>query len=763
MVAVGSDADEQRERDRERDGVLWRALVEASPDVVLVVDPTGTVLFTNRVTPPHAERGVVGRKLWEFAVGDAAERLRAKLREVVETREAIHYEHPGLRTDGTPGWYDVRAIPVVVDGVVERIVWNATDVSERQRAVERLEASERRFRALVEHGSDCIVLIDPAGVISYASPAVRKALGYEPEELVGKMGLDFIHPDDRAAAYAAGRASETASRTEANLRMLHRDGTWRWQEGTSTNLLHDPAVRAVVSNRRDVTDRKREEERLAFQADVLDQISQPVVATNPGETIIYWNEAAERVFGYTAEEAVGSTSSALLRPRWPAASYEAMVEALRSRSAWQGEITVLSKAGAAVIIEASIRLVRDEAGTPLHAISVMQDTTLRRRLEEQLRQSQKMEAIGLLAGGVAHDFNNLLAVILGFSELAARKLPAGHPVAGQLSEVFEAARRGGELTRKLLAFSRKQIIQLRPLDVGAQVDDFTRMIKRIVGEDVELTVDREPRTLAVRADPTQLEQVLLNLCTNARQAMPDGGRLRLSTRAVTFDAAFIALHPWARAGSFAEIAVTDTGQGMDEATLAHIYEPFFTTKREGTGLGLATVYGIVQQHEGLLDVQSTPDAGTTFRVYLPLMVDARPEPPRSAEAGPTLQELRGSELVLIAEDEPSLRELVTVTLTELGYRVIAARDGAEAVRAFGDQAGEIALVLLDVVMPQLDAREAYERIRVIRPDVKVLFTTGYAPASTRLAQLLESGRVPVLEKPFTPIALARMVRAAIDG
>ena len=624
-----------------RDGVLWRALVQASPDLVLVVDTSGTILFVNRIVPHFEKLGAVGRKLWDFVPDQASERLGERLREVVETRKAIYYEAEGYRADGTLGCYEVRAIPVVVDGAIDRIVWSATDVS--------------------------------------------------------------------------GRKS---------------DG-----------------------------------ERVAFQAHVLDQVSQPIIATTIGDTISYWNEAAERAFGYTAKEAVGQKGSVLLRVRWAPGAEEAVTVALRSpKSAWQGELTFCTKSGETVVVDASVRLVRDAAGAPTHGITVMQDVTLRKRLEEQLRQAQKMEAIGLLAGGVAHDFNNLLAVILGFSELAARKLPSGHPVASQLSEVFEAARRGGELTRKLLAFSRKQIIQLRPVDVGAQVDDFTRMIQRIVGEDVELVVERGPDTVAVRADPTQLEQVLLNLCTNARQAMPEGGRLALRTRGVELDEGFATHHPWARAGSFAEITVTDTGVGMDAATMARIYEPFFTTKRDGTGLGLATVYGIVQQHGGFLGVDSAPGAGTTFRVYLPRTNDAAvPASKQNGQSVPVPRELRGTETILVAEDEPSLRALVTITLTDLGYRVIATRDGAEAVRAFETHAADIELVVLDVVMPRLDAREAYERIRVIRPDVRVLFTTGYAPASTRLAQLLESGTVPVLEKPFTPVALAMKVRSAIDA
>jgi two-component system cell cycle sensor histidine kinase/response regulator CckA len=504
-VGVGTD---------EWDGIYWRALVEASPDIVLVVDREGTILFVNRVAPVFADRGIIGHKLWDFAVGDAVTRLTKKLAEVTASRKAVVYENAGLRGDGSPGWYEVRAIPVVVDSVVERVLWASSDISERK------------------------------------------------------------------------------------------------------------------------------------------------------------------------------------------------------------------------------------------------------HLEAQVRQSQKMEAIGLLAGGVAHDFNNLLAVIMGFGDLAVRSVPPGHPVEEQLREVLDAARRGGELTRKLLAFSRKQIIQPRRIDVGATVGDFARVMQRILGEDIELHVDNTPAPVMVHADPAQLEQLLMNLWTNARQAMPGGGRLRLSVRSVELDAKFASQRPSARAGSFGEICVRDTGLGMDESTLARIFEPFFTTKDEGTGLGLATVYGIVQQHGGFLHVESVRGAGTTVYVYLPradTAVPATTVPSSLAAEAP-----RGDEIILFAEDEPSLRALVATTLGDLGYRVITARDGEEALREFERHAPEVVLAVLDVVMPRLNAREVYERMRVIRPNLKVLFTTGYAPSSAGLADLFEAEAVPILEKPFTPFALATSVRRAID-
>jgi two-component system, cell cycle sensor histidine kinase and response regulator CckA len=629
------------------ESVLWRAFAEASPDVVLVISPDGTILFVNRVVPAFAGRQIVGTKIWQFAVGDAEKRLREVLRQVIEGRQAAYYEHPGVTDEGL-GWYEVRAIPVVVDGRVDRILWVSNDITPRKRAQEQLEASERRFRALVEHGSDCIAVFGRDERIQYVSPATLRALGYEAAEMIGKTALDFLHPDDLELSGVRMLHATPGSSKSSTVRLRHKDGTWRWLEGTATNLLHDSAVSAFVINRLDVTERKKEE-------------------------------------------------------------------------------------------------------------------LLKRELEEQLRQSQKMEAIGLLAGGVAHDFNNLLAIILGFSELASSKLPPGHPVAQQLTQVFEAARRGAELTRKLLAFSRKQVIERRLVDLAESVADFSRLMARVVGEDVELVVEAQGGRLVVRADAVQLEQVLLNLCTNARQAMPDGGTLCLSTRRVVFDQSHVWREPRAQVGPYAEIAVTDSGLGMDDATRARVFEPFFTTKGEGTGLGLSTVYGIVHQHGGFVQVDSAPGRGTTFRVLLPLApdMDTLASAPQGARA--KAPHMRGTELILVAEDEPSLRTLVIATLSELGYRVVAAADGEEAVRQYERVGKDVALVLLDVVMPHMGAREAFERIQAIHGDVRVLFMTGYAPESTRLTQILESGRAALLEKPFTPEALATMVRSMIDA
>ena len=424
--------------------------------------------------------------------------------------------------------------------------------------------------------------------------------------------------------------------------------------------------------------------------------------------------------------------------------------------------------GAERWVHAIGELTYDGEGRPLELIGTIQDVTERKaaevekaHVEGMLRQSQRLEAVGQLAGGVAHDFNNILGVITGYAELAQKQLPEGHPARPRLAEILKAAGRAAALTRQLLAFGRKQVMQPKLLDLNHLLRDLGKMVEPLVGEDVELEVRAAAELGAVKADPTQIEQVVMNLVVNARDAMPRGGQLTIETANVDLDEAYAALHPPAQVGRFVMIAVSDSGVGMDAEVQKHVFEPFFTTKPpgEGAGLGLATVYGIVKQSGGYIWVYSEPGRGTTFKIYLP-RADEAPGAEAAAPAG--LPSARGHETVLVVEDNAPLREAVRETLAGLGYVVLVAGDGESAIETAASHAGPIHLLLSDVVMPKLGGPGLALRVAALRPGIRVLYMSGYSNGVISRHGVLGPD-VLLLEKPFTGERLARAVRAALDA
>ncbi len=383
----------------------------------------------------------------------------------------------------------------------------------------------------------------------------------------------------------------------------------------------------------------------------------------------------------------------------------------------------------------------------------------RKRLEMQVRLLQRFEAIGRLAGGIAHDFNNVIGAIMGWAEMGYAEAPPGSRFAERFQRIRDQAERAAGLTRQLLAFARRQLLQPRNVDLNKLVTESVSLLEKVIGEQIVVSIvlaqDLEP----IWADPAQIEQVLMNLCLNARDAMPQGGELRIETATAEIGEVDDPLRAFARPGRYALLSVSDTGTGMDTATLEHIFEPFFTTKEfgGGTGLGLATVYGIVKQHNGCVDVASEPTRGATFRVYLPVGTGPAQTREEKVEEGVK----RGTETILVAEDHEGLCEAAQEILGSFGYTVIVARNGEEAVRLFEDRHGSIDMVLLDVVMPAMSGPEVYSRMREIRPDVRVIFTTGYAAEATSLSPLIQEG-VAILQKPYGPRVLGQKVRSVLD-
>ena len=413
-------------------------------------------------------------------------------------------------------------------------------------------------------------------------------------------------------------------------------------------------------------------------------------------------------------------------------------------------------------VEERTRELKAEVGQRRSAEEALVGSTAEQRsLEEQLRQSQKMEGIGRLAGGIAHDFNNLLTAILGYAELMEAQLPDDEDLRSSLHEIRIAGERAAALTRQLLAFSRRQVLQPRILDLNLVVSEMEKLLRRLIGEDVVLTTRLDPGLASVRADPGQLEQVLMNLAVNARDAMPGGGTLTIETRNAQLDAVFAAAHPCARVGRYVVLVVADTGTGMSAEVLSHAFEPFFTTKEQGkgTGLGLATAYGIVAQSDGFITIESAPGLGTTFRIHFPRVAGRA-----SVSSSGNRQRVspRGAETILLVEDEPGVRRLSRTILESLGYHVLEAASGEKALEVARAHVGEIHLVATDVIMPGMSGRVLWDRLRPLRPRTRVLFVSGYTDDAIAPHGVLESGTA-FLQKPFTPHGLAEKVREALDA
>ena len=476
---------------------------------------------------------------------------------------------------------------------------------------------------------------------------------------------------------------------------------------------------------------------------------------------LYNSPAYERILGYTAEELQSTSSLEQVHPDDRPIVEEA---ARAARTGGQGrtiQYRMRHKDGTWHVLESGASAVLNDQGQVEKLVIVNRDVSARKQLEEQFRQSQKMEAVGRLSGGVAHDFNNLLGVIIGYAEFLQERLEPENSLRDSVDEILKAGKRAASLTRQLLAFSRQQVLDPKVIDLNSVVLDTEKLLRRLIGEDIELTTPLSPDVGRVKADQGQIEQVIMNLAVNARDAMPQGGKLTISTENMVMDEEFVRRYPYpVQPGPYICLTVTDSGIGMDAETKARAFEPFFTTKEKGkgTGLGLSTVYGVVKQSGGYIDIYSTPGKGTSFKIYLPRVDDAIKA--QGPSAGPATS-FEGKETILLAEDEESLRKLTRTTLESLGYVVLEANDGVEALEVSEQHDGPIHLLLTDIVMPGMGGRALAQELTRRRPDTRLVYMSGYTGQAVGSQGPIEPGS-DFLSKPFTRETLARKIREALD-
>ena len=691
------------------------------------------------------------------------------------------FEFEAYRKDGEKIWlslnrksvHDKKGVELYREGSVEDITEHKRAEEERARLHAEIESHQQRLDNIV--GSVPGVVWEAWGEpdaatqrIDFVSDYVETMLGYSVDEWLStpNFWLQIVYPDDkeRTAKAVASAFARCASNTTMEFRWLAKDGHAVWVESNSAVIKdeggHPVGVRGVIV---DITERKRAEEALRESEeryrDLVENAHDIIYSHDLKGNYTSVNKAGEHITGYSREEALHLNFADTVTPECLDRAREMLVRKLAGERVTAYELELRAKDGRHITVETNTKLVY-ENGVPVGVQGIARDITERKQLEDQLRQSQKMEAIGQLAGGVAHDFNNLLTAINGYSSLALQRVDDHNPIKSHLEEIRKAGERAANLTRQLLAFGRKQILQPLSLNLNDVVTDMNKMLKRLIGEDIDLASKLAPDLKRVKADPGQVEQVLVNLVVNARDAMPQGGSLTIETGNVEFDQAYSSKHVGVEPGNYVMLAVSDTGVGMDEETRARIFEPFFTTKAKGkgTGLGLSTVYGIIKQTGGNIWVYSEPGQGTTFKVYVPAM----PADAKVAATGIKKEDIpTGSETVLLVEDEDVVRGLAVKILEAAGYKVLEARRGEEAIKLCSETSKPIDLLLTDVVMPEISGKEVADRLNELRPDLKVLYMSGYTDEAIVHHGVLDSS-VQFIQKPFTPAALARKVREVLD-
>lgn len=693
--------------------------------------------------------------------------IAEKSREAVMNNIRTGYEKPyeafGLRKNGEEFPMRLEARNVPYKGKQVRTV-EFRDITESKRAEEQLRISEEKYRNIFENMQDVYYETSLDGLILEISPSIEAISNgqYRQADLIGRQMLDF-YDDAEERDRLVTKLLETGSVSDVEISLRNRDGSlvpcsisaklWRDDQGNPVK---------IIGSMRDITARKQAEAERERLITAIEQGDDVVIITDIDGLIQYANPAFETVTGYSRKEVLGQNPRIFKSGKQDEAFYREMWDTLTSGNTFHGRMINKRKDGSLYTEDATISPIRDAAGNIVSYVAVKRDVTAHIQLETQLIQAQKMESVGRLAGGVAHDYNNMLSVILGYTEMAMDQVDPKDQLYADLMEVYNAGKRSRDITAQLLAFARKQIISPVVMDLNETVDGMLKMLHRLIGEDIDFAWEPAIRLWPVNMDLSQLDQILANLCVNARDAISGVGKITIETENITLDESYCAEHAGFKPGDFVMLAVSDNGCGMDKETLEHIFEPFFTTKEvgKGTGLGLPMIYGIVKQNNGFINVYSEPGQGTTFRIYLPRHTIGTDE----AVMEVTHEEVvfGQGETILLVEDEPAIIKMGQTMLKKLGYNVLIAHAPDEAVILASEYSGKIHILITDVVMPGMNGRDLADKLRAIRPDIRVLFMSGYTANVIVHHGVLDKGE-HFIQKPFSMKRLSVKVREALEG
>lgn len=732
--------------------------LESITDAFFTLDRDWKFTYVNRKAEKILRRTrdeLIGRDVWKEFDAAVNSRFHDEYHRAVNNQQTVTFEeyYPPFSA-----WLSVTVYPSA-DGLAVYF----RDITPRKRNEAKLVESEERFRAVAKATADTIWDWNLQTDDVWWNEGMGTVFGYRPEEVEpdSRSFLLRIHPADKAEVVAMVQDAISREHDEwtAQYRFRRADGSYADVEvrGYVVRDGNGKAVR-MVGGMNDISEAKERENRLAQQAALLDKAHDAIIVRDMQNRITYWNRSAERIYGWTAEEAVGRRIDTLLHD--DAAVFDDAMHSLVEKGEWTGELRKRRKDATVVVSDVSWSLLTDESGKPEAIMGIDTDVTHRVALEEQLRQSQRLESVGQLTGGVAHDFNNLLTVILGNAELLTEQLPQGDRMHRLAEMTRTAALRGAELTHRLLAFARRQALEPRVIDVNDLVENMNNMLRRTLLENIDIEVIESADVWQAYADPGQLESALLNLSLNAKDAMPDGGRLTIETANTELDESYAAQNPEVAPGRYVMIAVSDTGSGIEPENLARVFDPFFTTKEKGkgTGLGLSMVYGFAKQSHGHIKIYSEPGQGTTIKLYLP-----RATRPGEAEVVTRDDDtdLGGHEKVLVVEDNELVRAHAENQLSEYGYRVLTASNGPEAIEVIRNN-DDIDLLFTDVIMSGgMNGRDLAEMASRIRPKLKVLYTSGYTENAIVHHGRLDRG-VHLLQKPYQRRDLAKKVRIVLN-